>query len=137
MALDPQQLLDSGLSLGPVGLANEDPRALLQVLGNVQVAAAQLGSVEAVGSEEVRGEPATRYRTSVGFALGEPAEAPTEVWVGEDGLLRRASYTVTVPDLSETEYLIGYSDFGADAQIVEPPPDDVAPFEEAFPPDGG
>lgn len=81
-----------------------EPEAILALL------AAATGDVETVGGEDVRGEPATHLRARIDLATAREQspedhramiddlagegdaqvdEVPVDVWVGEDGLIRR------------------------------------------------
>lgn len=101
--------LESGGSAFTGVMRGADPEGLLALL------AAADGEVETVGSEDVRGEPATHLRASIDLtAARERApedqramiddlagegdarvdEVPVDVWVGEDGLLRRFAVEV-------------------------------------------
>jgi len=100
--------------------------------------------VDEVGTDEVRGEETTRYRVTVdlreaakrspdyravieqSLATGGSAEVPTDVWVDDEGRVRRvrmvyadvATAEGTTADVTVTTELY---DFDADVEI-EPPP---------------
>jgi hypothetical protein len=106
---------------------------------------------EVVGSETVEGVKTTRYRTSVelGKAVDEaPFEAqdalrdnlvsimgqdmPTtldaEVWIDEEGLVRRVSYVFDLADSVGGGHLLvttDFSEFGDHAEVDLPSPDQV------------
>ncbi len=100
------------------------------------------GDIEEVGPEDVRGVATTRYRMTVDLSdvegaaeegLGETV--PTEVWVGEDGLVRRLRQRLRISDAGqrgEVDFTVEYFDFGVDERIEPPPQDDVISAEEAF-----
>ncbi len=125
-----------GLNLAPGGLGAGNPTDVLDGLGE------RVAAIEEAGNEEVRGIQTTRYRTTVEFtsedaqAQGLAADVPTEIWVGDDGLVRRFSQTLK-PRGVTAEYTIEYFDFGIRPD-VQPPPDEITtPFEEAFAAPGG
>ncbi|HWM14411.1 MAG TPA: hypothetical protein VNO56_08020 [Gaiellaceae bacterium] len=89
-------------------LGGGDPTRLLETLEAA-------GAFDEVGSERVRGVETTRYRGTV-------ASSRVEVWVGEDGLVRR----VTVSDGEGTDVRLELFDFGADVEVERPPADEVA-----------
>ena len=89
-------------------LGGGDPTRLLETLEAA-------GAFDEVGSERVRGVETTRYRGTV-------ASSRVEVWVGEDGLVRR----VTVSDGEGTDVRLELFDFGADVDVERPPADEVA-----------
>jgi hypothetical protein len=99
----PDGISDEGSSFSGL-MRTADPEAILALL------AAATGDVETVGDEDIRGEPATHLRARIDLpAAREQApedhwamiddlagegdarvdEVPVDVWVGEDGLLRR------------------------------------------------
>jgi hypothetical protein len=99
----------------------------------------------AVGAEEVRGEPATRYRLSVDLGLADaqlpagvsvpsgPYRAlsglPTEVWLDVDGLARRvavATDPTATPD-RQVWAVVELWDFGLPVEITPPDSEDVMP----------
>ena len=133
------KLKTSDVANSPVG-GTVDPSAQLHLLAAVETA-------EAVGEEEVRGEPTTHYRGTYdvarairgGRGVQQPAltsllgvakdmkEASYDVFLDEDGLLRRLQQTVEVPasdatggqELAVTTTLELY-DFGIEVKVVPP-----------------
>ncbi|HWH29755.1 MAG TPA: LppX_LprAFG lipoprotein [Mycobacteriales bacterium] len=107
------------------------------------------GGVEEVGEEDVRGEPATRYRGAFpadvareqfGGALGEAAgkalasieEVPFEVWIDDQGRVRRYTTTVDIPASDATggepvssSMTMELFDFGVEVDVQAPPADEV------------
>lgn len=134
------KLRTADVASSPVG-GTVDPSAQLHLLAAVEEA-------EAVGEEEVRGEQTTHYRGTYdvarairgGRGVQQPAltsllgvakdmkEASYDVFLDEDGLLRRLQQTVEVPaseatggqELAVTTTLELY-DFGIDVKVVAPP----------------
>lgn len=102
-----------------------------------------------VGVEEVRDVPTTRYAAlldprravevapperrddAVAAAAGVDAAVPAEAWVDDDGRLRRLRYTADVaggPGPVAATYEL--HDFGVDARVLVPPPEDTADLAE-------
>lgn len=134
------KLKTADVASSPVG-GTVDPSAQLHLLAAVETA-------EAVGEEEVRGEPTTHYRGTYdvarairgGRGVQQPAltsllgvakdmkEASYDVFLDEDGLLRRLQQTVEVPpseatggqELAVTTTLELY-DFGIEVKVLPPP----------------
>jgi hypothetical protein len=98
--------------------------------------------VERVGEEEVRGVETTHYRALIDLerladlepelraslrALGtELDEVPTDVWVDEEGLVRRIVQeyeTRFAGERASTRVAIDLYDFGADVEAEAPPPE--------------
>jgi hypothetical protein len=98
-------------------LATLSPQKLLRLLRNAS------SETERVGEEDVRGEPTVRYRLVVdcdGAKLDCSTEAPVDVWLADDGVVRR----ITFEDDDGTS-TFEFFDFGADVQIEAPPAADV------------
>ena len=134
------KLKTSDVAASPVG-GTVDPSAQLHLLAAVEEA-------EEVGEEEVRGEATTHYRGTYDVArairgargLQKPAlssllgvakdldEAPYDVFLDDDGLLRRLQQTVEVPasaatggqELAVTTTLELF-DFGIEVKVLAPP----------------
>lgn len=134
------KLKSADVASSPVG-GTVDPSAQLHLLAAVETA-------EAVGEEEVRGEPTTHYRGTYdvarairgGRGVQRPAltsllgvakdmkQASYDVFLDEDGLLRRLQQTVQVPaseatggqELAVTTTLELY-DFGIEVKVLPPP----------------
>ena len=133
------KLRTSDVATSPVG-GTVDPSAQLHLLAAVEQA-------EIVGEQEVRGEPTTHFRGTYDVAralrgargVQQPAlrsllglaadarQASYDVYLGEDGLLRRLQQTVEIPaseetanqELSVTTTLELY-DFGIDVTVIPP-----------------
>jgi hypothetical protein len=76
-----------------------------------------------VGEEDVRGEPTAHYELTVGCEQAEIAcddESVVEVWVAEDGLVRR----VAVDEVG-TSVTMEFFDFGVPVDVEVPPADQV------------
>ena len=115
-------------------------------------------SVEEVGTEEVRGAPTTHYRAEVDLDKAAPEDPqarrafekateslraekiPTEVWIDEEGRVRRYEMTMPValpegespaaqgnPTMTTTAE---YYDFGTPVNVERPPEDQTVPFEK-------
>lgn len=104
--------IDLGSDGGALGdyldLGGGDPTRILETLEAA-------GAFDEVGGEQVRGVATTRYRGSVGSERAD-------VWVDEDGLVRR----VTVSDGGEESVTVELFDFGADVEVERPPADEIA-----------
>ena len=133
---DAQAREQTGLGAGPAGLGSGDPTEVLASLGKTA------GDVEEVGQESVRGAETTHYRTTVDLTgiqgaqkQGVGTTIPTEVWVGEDGLVRRLRQQVPFSNAGQTgevRFTLEYFDFGVEESIEPPPEDDVVSAEQAF-----
>jgi hypothetical protein len=139
----------AGLDLGQLMQAGQsDPSQGLQYLKGAE-------DIEAVGDEEVRGVQTTHYTGLVDLrrlaeedpALKESTDQlieqtgitriPVEVWIDDDGLVRRMKQTMHaaaggqgIPmDMTTTTELY---DFGTDVSVEEPPADQVIDFQEVL-----
>lgn len=105
------------------------------------------GEVEEVGTETVRGIETTRYRATIDFdkaaaegpedlreSMGRIREltglstVPVEVWIDEDGLVRRLTQNQKLPDGAgrmETELTMDLYDFGPRVEVDPPPSNKV------------
>ncbi len=106
------------------------------------------GSVEAVGTETVDGASTTHYKATIeldkvagevggtiGQALydrlsaqGAPSSIPVEVWVGDDGLVRRVALDETASSGGQTtgvKVQVDISDYGTPVTVTAPPSDQV------------
>jgi hypothetical protein len=126
------------------------------------------GTVEEVGSEQIRGVETTHYRGTIQLdklADQVPAEQreqvraavqqlteqtgmteiPTDVWVGEDGLIRRMTLNyrakVTAPGSDPQEVAstvtMEFHDFGAQVDVQPPRADEVTDVAELTAPSSG
>jgi len=85
---------------------------------------------ERIGEEDVRGESTVRYRLMVNCEeaqlAGCPSDtAPVEVWIDDDGLVRR----ISVEDGGSTA-TIEFFDFGVEVDVEPPPADQVLAIDE-------
>ena len=125
-----------------------DPSQALQYLRAVS------GEVEDKGSEDVRGVPTTHYEAKVDLRkfpdvlpddqreaaedsvdtlidqLGGESELPMEVWVDDDGLIRRQRFNFAFESEGGREFSFRYDielfDFGVEVDVKPPPEDDTA-----------
>lgn len=132
--------------------ANQDPRELLEMLENVS------GDIETVGTEELRGTPTTHYRATLGLRdLGDLApsgqgsgrgqdfgamfdqlfeqaglgDVPLDVWMDDEGLLRKVEASFSMAPEGESEKLeasmsFELYDYGVEVDVTPPPADQVA-----------
>lgn len=129
-----------------------DPSQALQYLRAVS------GEVEEKGREDVRGVATTRYEAQVDLRkfpdvlpeeqreqakksidalieqLGGEAELPMEVWVDDDGLIRRQRFEFGFEPEGGTEFSFRYDielyDFGVKVDAKPPPEEDTADLGE-------
>jgi hypothetical protein len=144
---------DLGLASDALGMgfgASNNPAQMLEALRGIS------DDIEALGTEEVRGEPTTRYRVVVDLqrALAQVPEAlrpqveaqlgalggtlPMEVWLGDDGLARRISLDMmellakasaeSGQKLQGGSMVMEFFDYGADVEIDVPDADDTTRF---------
>lgn len=131
------------------GATPNDPNTFLESFSETE------GTVEELGSEEIRGIATTHYRMTVSedwqehlseeelAELGEQgplpdASFPIDLWVGDDDLVHRMSLEFSGDDLlgSEREEIEGmamtfdFFDFGQSVTIEEPPADEVTDMSE-------
>ena len=97
-----------------------------------------------IGSDEVRGEPATHYRGTIDlqqvaneapaelrkqyerlFELSGQKTVPMDVWIGDDGLVRKVAFTEQVPNGGSVLIEEEFYDFGTDAEVTVPPANEV------------
>lgn len=155
---EPAELGDDGSSFaGLVSMA--DPEIILALLE------AAAGEVETVGEEEVRDEPATHLRATIDLAAAREQaperqwsmiddiagqgdaridEVPVDVWVDEDGLLRRLTVEIdrditmgtgppgTPSDAAGSIRSLSYEafDYGEPVEVEIPDGDDVLDASE-------
>ena len=116
------KLLGDGLG-ELTGLVEDGPTGVLEQLRAV-------GDVEELGREQVRGVETTRYRALLRPPGGTEEDAlPVEVWIDDDGLVRRLRVTYGQRAASVTVELF---DFGADVDVEPPPADQVTDLDELF-----
>ena len=127
---------------------NNDPRATMELLRGV-------ADVEDVGSEEIRGAQATHYKGTVDlekavaeapeetkkairqqFKLLGVTEVPIDVWIDDEGLLRRQEMTMDLSKMDTQGAPAGQVptsmfmrmelfDFGTEVDVEPPPPGQV------------
>ena len=125
-----------------------DPSQALQYLRAVS------GEVEDKGTEEVRGVSTTRYEAKVDLRkfpdvlpddqreaaeesvdtlieqLGGESELPMEVWIDDDGLIRRQRFNFSFDPETGPGYSFRYDmelyDFGVEVNVQPPPEEDTA-----------
>jgi pyruvate-formate lyase-activating enzyme len=84
---------------------------------------------ERIGEEDVRGEGTVHYRLTVecdGANLECEGSAPVDVWIADDGIVRR----IALED-DEGNVTFEFFDFGADV-VIEPPSADEVVDEDAL-----
>jgi hypothetical protein len=136
-------LEQAGKSLGVdlnqlMSQANQNPAQMLDMLR-------ASGSVEKVGEETVNGESTTHYTASIDLAkaaeqLGSAGQAmvddliaksgvkqvPVDVWIGDDGLVRRMTMDLSMAQSGQTaaaHVTIDISDYGTPVNVEAPPAD--------------
>jgi hypothetical protein len=152
LKVDAAELAEAqGLSAGSFGQFTQfDPSQSLKYLLAVS------GDVEELGEDDVRGVQTTHYRTEVDLEkvpdtlpkgqreqarkaieqlvdqVGE-SEIPVEVWIDEEGLVRRERIDYEIDQGGQKVALrfdIELFDFGIDADIQPPPAEDTTDFSE-------
>ena len=142
VALDRLTARTLGGSLAQLGGTPTDPLAQIDALRGVVEA-------RAVGPEPVDGVPATHYAAVVDLlatpVAGDPARrpavdrqiaeigtnrVPVDVWVDEEGLLRRTTQTVAAPDrpgrpATATTVTVTLTEHGLPVGVTPPPADQV------------
>jgi hypothetical protein len=87
-----------------------------------------------IGEETVREASTVRYRLTVDREQADLGDGPgptaeVDVWIDEDGLVRRIS-----ADDDSGEFIVDFFDFGVDADIEAPPPDQIAELDDLLTP---
>ena len=98
-------------------LATLSPQKLLRILRDAS------SETERLGEEDIRGVPTVGYRLTVdceAALLSCESTAPVEVWIGDDGIVRRIEL-----DDDDGSVTFEFFDFGAEVVIEPPPADDV------------
>ena len=121
--------------------ANTNPGQILDLLQST-------GSVSTVGTETVDGTSTTHYKATIqldqlagklGGSVGQvaydelvskgaPSTIPVDVWIGDDGLVRRVSIDDSMTVSGQTASVkvqLDVSDYGAVANVTAPPSDQV------------
>lgn len=131
-----------------------DPSELLDFLKKA-------GSVSKVGSDTVRGQSSTHYKAMIDFDkilaeaevteredvkefAGKMKAMPVDVWIGDDGYLRRMDFTMDFSGLEEMgknakmNATMEMFDFGVSVvDVVAPPAAEVIDMNEMFDEGGG
>jgi hypothetical protein len=155
--IDEDDAAKAGQDFGFSGLehfTSQDPRELLEVLDSVS------GEIETVGAEDVRGTPTTHYRATLDLReLGNLApsgsgsggqggqdfgamfdqlfeqagfgELPFDVWIDDEGLVRKVEASFSMAPEGEREKLeaslaFELYDYGVEVDVMPPPADEVA-----------
>lgn len=148
--LDQISRLQLGTPLAQLGGTN-NPLDALRYLEGVRDDAREVGREQIEGVDTTRyaaaidldrtpaaQDPATRPAVDRLRALVGSATLPVEVWVDGDGYLRRASQTVQAgagagtPATTSTT-TVTFREFGVEAQIAAPPPDEVTDLSALLP----
>jgi hypothetical protein len=98
-------------------LASLSPQKLLRILRDAS------SETEDLGDEEIRGVDTVGYRLTVDCEvalLSCDSTAPVDVWIGDDGIVRR----IELED-DDGNVTFEFFDFGADVEIEAPPPEEV------------
>jgi hypothetical protein len=118
---------ETGTADGDTSLANLSPQHLFSLLRRAS------SVTEHIGEEEVRGEASTRYRLTVDCDtayLNCDDTAPVDVWVADDGTIRR----IALND-DDGPVTFEFFDFGADVSIEAPPSDQVREIGDLLKPE--
>lgn len=103
------------------------PRRLLSMLRDAST------GTERLGEEVVRSVDTVRYRLEIDCEMAELHDcdgptAPVDVWIADDGLVRRI-----VLDAESDDVTVEFYDFGADVAIAAPPADQVVDVNDFEP----
>jgi hypothetical protein len=127
----------------------DGPRGLKDPLWPLDALYGARDDAEETGPEDVRGVATIRYRLTVDLVRADAAlpagvsvpegpyralsQLPAEVWLDDDGLIRRVAVTQTpgAPAGSQHWVVAELWDFGVAAEINMPPPDQVLTLREA------
>ena len=139
-----------GVDLGSLVDSNPTPNAALAYLRG------STGKVTKVGEEKVRGEQTTHYRSTIDLEqaarrakgstkrsirrvidVAEVTRLPVDVWVGEDGFVRKVRYTQHASKNQAARISMELYDFGAPVTITPPPATTVIDFAQLLGPQGG
>jgi hypothetical protein len=101
------------------GLGQADPAGVLDLLRDI-------GDVETVGPETLRGVPTTHYRGTI-----DTAAVPVDVWVDGDGQTRKFAATLDQAGIN-VDTVMEYYDFGVKLDVSPPPADEVLDFSDIF-----
>jgi hypothetical protein len=137
-----------------LGTGQNDPSQILSYLRGAT------GDFEKVGTPDVRGVATTRYRGNVDMDVAaerapeevrEGVEAsrsqveaslgttrlPTEVWIDDEGVVRRVRYLYPLPEGSaeagEMVFVADLFDFGLEVDVTPPPEGEITDIEDLVP----
>ena len=130
-----------GDAAGSAAAQQQNPADLLQSLRGA-------GEVEELGTATIHGAHTTHFRARIdlrkaiagldksladrlrgSMSIFKGNEIPIDVWIGDDGLPRRETLSVSVGSES-TQITMDFFDFGVDVDIAAPPADEVADLSE-------
>jgi hypothetical protein len=156
LKIDLEEAGETGVDLGALQQANQNPAQLMQFLRGTS------DDIEELGEEQVRGVETTHYRATVDFdaaaertaEIGELSDEmreqvraeiermkrqtgletlPVDVWLDEDDLVRRIRMDFTFPLEGEEvgmEMTMDLFDFGVDVDVAPPPADQTVDITE-------
>jgi hypothetical protein len=140
----------NGVDLNAItSTGSNDPTEMLQTLEN------ESDSLRNLGAATVRGVPTVHYRAVIDLtkaakiapaglraavrksdarliALLGTDKMPVDVWIGQDKLVRRIAYRMSIPvastgDTLATDLRLDFFDFGVPVHVTAPPAREVAP----------
>jgi hypothetical protein len=141
-------------SLGTGWAATNNPAQMLEMLRGISS-----GDIEELGDEEIRGTDTTGYAVTIDLAKAAEqmpddfraafeqsledlsvTTMPMDVWLGDDGLVRRISLdamemltdTAGAAELESGQLTMDFFDYGADVEIAIPDASEVTPFTEVM-----
>ena len=154
LSMTPEDIGLAGDALGMGFAPTNNPTQMMEALRGIS------DDLEEVGTEEVRGTDTIHYRGTIDLerALAQVREQvrpalqaqlgemtgtlPVEVWLGEDGLVRRLSMDMaellaTASAESGTKMdggslVMEFFDYGADVEVDLPDAEDTRPFTEVL-----
>jgi hypothetical protein len=140
----------NGVNLGSLVDSNPTPNGALAYLQG------STGTVQDLGKEKVKGVETTHYRATIDLeqaaarAKGSTRQSirrvidvarvkklPVNVWVGEDGYVRKVIYTQHSGRNQSAKITMELYDFGAPVTITPPPAAVVIDFQKLLGPQGG
>jgi hypothetical protein len=154
LSMTPEDIGLAGSALG-MGIApTNNPTQMMEALRGIS------DDLEEVGTEEVRGTDTIHYRGTIDLEralaqvreelrpalqaqLGDlAATLPVEVWLGEDGLVRRLSMDMVEllakasaesgQKMEGGSMVMEFFDYGADVEVQVPDADETRPFTEVL-----
>jgi hypothetical protein len=140
----------NGVDLGSLVDSNPTPNSALAYLRG------STGKVQELGEEKVKGKDTTHYKTTIDLeqaarrASGSTrqsirrvidvagvAKLPVEVWVGDDGYVRKVTYRQHSGPKQSAKITMEMYDFGSPVTITAPPAATVIDFQKMLSPQGG